>query len=288
MGVGDRATSWTWGRAESRIVIIVASAGGMQALTTLIAQLPGDFPAAVCIVYHMSPEITGLPLVRELDRSGALPCRLAEQGEAIAPGMVYFAPVDQHMLIDDGRILITKGARENRSRPAIDPLFRSAAAAFGHRVIGIVLTGSLSDGTSGMMAIKRCGGICIAQDPADASYPDMPQSVISNVGVDHVASIAEMGALLVGVVGRPPPPSRPIPEDIVIEAGIAARVLSDVPAVSALGSQVPFNCPDCGGVLSCRFRNTHGAKAARRGLTGSHRSDPVHVVVHRQGRPASG
>jgi two-component system chemotaxis response regulator CheB len=100
-----------------------------------------------------------------------------------------------------------------------------------------------------MMAIKRCGGVCIAQDPEDASYPDMPQSVIANVGADYILPIAQMGALLSNLVSRKPPEGKPVPDDIVIEAKIAQRVLSDLPSVEALGDQVPFNCPDCGGVL---------------------------------------
>jgi len=153
------------------------------------------------------------------------------------------------MLIAKGKILVTKGARENRSRPAIDPLFRSAAVAYGNRVIGIILTGYLDDGTSGMMAIKRCGGVCIAQDPADATTPDMPKSVIANVGVDYCFPVAQMGALLSDLLNRELPENKKPPVDIVIEAKIAQRVLSDLPAVEALGDQVPYNCPDCGGVL---------------------------------------
>lgn len=121
--------------------------------------------------------------------------------------------------------------------------------AYGNRVIGIILTGYLDDGTSGMRAIKRCGGVCIAQDPADAAYPDMPQSVITNVGPDYCLPIAQMGVLLSDLVSKQLAPNKPAPEDIVIEAKIAQRVLSDLPSVEALGEQVPFNCPDCGGVL---------------------------------------
>ncbi len=153
------------------------------------------------------------------------------------------------MLIEGDRILITKGARENRSRPAIDPLFRSAAVAHGNRIIGVILTGYLDDGTSGMRAIRRSGGICVAQDPDDADHGDMPRSAIVNVGVDHCLPIAEMGALLSGLAHSRPAPGKSPPEDIVIEARIAKCVLSDLPSVETLGEQVPYNCPDCGGVL---------------------------------------
>lgn len=231
------------------LIVIGASAGGMAALKELVAQFPKNFPAAVFIVNHMSANTTGNVLVKTLNDSSSLPCVHAHDEQAFQHGHIYLAPSDQHMLIVKGKILVTKGARENRSRPAIDPLFRSAAVAYGNRVVGIILTGYLDDGTSGMMAIKRCGGVCIAQDPDDASYPDMPQSVITNVGADYCLPIAQMGALLSDLVSRELPKNEPAPDDIVIEAKIAQRVLSDLPSVEALGDQVPFNCPDCGGVL---------------------------------------
>lgn len=231
------------------LIVIGASAGGMAALKKLVAQLPKDFPAPVFIVNHMSADTTGEALVRGLNESGSLPCVHAHDKQAFKSGHIYLAPPDQHMLIAKGKILVTKGARENRSRPAIDPLFRSAAVSYGNRVVGIILTGYLDDGTSGMMAIKRCGGVCIAQDPEDASYPDMPQSVIANVGADYCLPVTGMGAVLSDLVSRELPKNKPAPADIVIEAKIAQRVLSDLPSVEALGDQVPFNCPDCGGVL---------------------------------------
>ncbi|RAU19437.1 chemotaxis protein CheB [Nitrincola tibetensis] len=234
---------------NSMLIVIGASAGGMAALKKLVAQLPKDFSAPVFIVTHMSADVTGDVLVKVLNESSHLPCVHAHNKQTFKVGTMYLAPSDQHMLIAKGEILITKGARENRSRPAIDPLFRSAAVTYGNRVIGIILTGYLDDGTSGMMAIKRCGGVCIAQDPEDASYPDMPQSVIANVGADYCLPIAEMGALLTDLLRRELPESKPVPEDIMIEAKIAQRVLSDLPSVETLGDQVPYNCPDCGGVL---------------------------------------
>jgi two-component system chemotaxis response regulator CheB len=235
----------------STIVVVGTSAGGMDALSRLVTQLPADFPAAILIVQHMSADATGDMLVKNLAEKGKLPCKHPSDGEGIEPGHVYVAPSDHHMLVEKRLILVTKGARENRSRPSIDPLFRSAAVAYGSGAIGVVLTGYLDDGTSGMMAIKRCGGTCIVQDPMDAAFPDMPQSVLNNLKVDHCVPLARMGALLVELVRRPPKGSKRhgIPEDIMIEAKIAKRVLSDLSAVEALGDQVPFNCPECGGVL---------------------------------------
>ncbi|WP_018168836.1 chemotaxis protein CheB [Thioalkalivibrio sp. ALMg9] len=236
-------------KSNSMVIVVGASAGGMAALKTLVAQLPKGFAAPIFIVNHMSADNSGEALVKALSESSPLACVQAHDEHAFKPGGIYLAPPDQHMLIEKGKILITKGARENRSRPAIDPLFRSAAVAYGNRVIGIILTGYLDDGTSGMMAIKRCGGVCIAQDPEDASYPDMPQSVIANVGADHCLPVSGMGALLSDLLRRELPESKEVPEDIMIEATIAKRVLSDLPSVEALGEQVPYNCPDCGGVL---------------------------------------
>lgn len=249
----------------SRVVVVGASAGGMEALTGLVAQLSADFPAPVFIVNHMGAETTGKALVRALNDAGSVKCSHARDGAAFKRGHVYLAPSDQHMLLVRGKVLVTKGARENRYRPAIDPLFRTAAVAYGKGVIGVILTGYLDDGTSGMKAIKRCGGICIAQDPADAAYPDMPQSVIRHVGVDHCVPLAQMGALLAKLATGKVGASKKPPADLVIEAKIAERVVSDLQSVEALGTQVPFNCPDCGGVL---WQMKHGEPPRYRCHTG--------------------
>lgn len=233
----------------STVVVVGASAGGSEALTALVAQLPADFPAPIFIVNHMAAEVSGKPLVGALNKAGKLKCSHASDGESFKRSHVYLAPSDQHLLLVKDQMLVTKGARENRYRPAIDPLFRSAAVAYGKGVIGIILTGYLDDGTSGMMAIKRCGGTCIAQDPADAAHPDMPQSVVTHVGTDYCVPLAQMGALLEKLAVRKIGAGKKPPNDLVVEAKIAHRVVSDLKSVETLGSQVPFNCPDCGGVL---------------------------------------
>lgn len=234
----------------SSIVVVGASAGGLDALTRLVAQLPHNFAAPILVVHHMSADATGAALLQALNLAGHVPCTEAKNGERIKAGHLYLAPSDRHLMVTKGgKLLVTKGARENRSRPGIDPLFRSAAIAYRNKVIGIVLTGYLDDGTAGMLAIKRCGGVCVVQDPDDAAYPDMPQNALDHVRVDHVVPIAEMGGVLATLLERRPGKDKPIPEDIVIEARIAERVLSDLPSVEAVGDQVPFNCPGCGGVL---------------------------------------
>lgn len=234
----------------SRIIVIGTSAGGLQALIQLIKQLPANFTAPLLIVYHISPDATGNVLLDQLKKNSKLKCSHAVNGTIISSGHVYLAPSDHHLMVtEEGKILITKGAHENRSRPAIDPLFRSSAVAFGNKVIGIILTGYLDDGTAGLIAIKRCGGICIVQDPKEALYPDMPKNAFNQVKVDYCIPISEMGGVLSELVKKKLGKSKPVPKDIRIESEIAQRILSDLPSVNALGEQVPFNCPGCGGVL---------------------------------------
>lgn len=231
------------------IVVIGTSAGGVQALDALISQLSPHLPASIFIVQHMDPENTGRALVKRLCQYKAFGCRLAKNGEVIKPGQIYIAPPDNHLLLKKHVVLVTKGARENRWRPAIDPLFRSAAVAHGPSVIGVVLTGMLDDGTAGLRAIKQCGGLAVVQDPQDAEYPGMPQNAVDNLRVDHCTPIARMGSLLETLVRERPGKHFVIPTDVRIEAEIAEQVVSDVARVNHLGKQVPYNCPNCGGVL---------------------------------------
>ena len=243
------------------VVVIGASAGGLEALKRLVAQIPEDFPAPVFVVRHGAPDARVDILVAELNKHGKLKCRIGRHAEKFAPGNIYVPPADHHLMIRDGQTLVTKGAQENRVRPAIDPLFRSAAVAYGNRVIAVVLTGYLDDGTAGLITVKRCGGICVVQDPDDAVYPDMPRNALRQVDVDHCVPLSQMGGLLTVLARGPFAKRGPVPDDVAIEAKIAERVLSDLPSVNKLGEQVPFNCPGCGGVLwqvgsgkSLRFR----------------------------------
>jgi two-component system chemotaxis response regulator CheB len=231
------------------IIVIGTSAGGLAALDALIGQLRADLRASIFIVQHMAADSNGDALLLKLRKHDAFEYKLAEDGETFERGTIYIAPPDHHMLIKERKVLVTKGARENRSRPAIDPLFRSAAVTHGPKVIGVLLTGMLDDGTAGMIAIKACGGITVVQDPADATYPGMPQSAIDNAEVDHCVPLAAMGGLLEQLSREHSGRRTAIPKDIQIEAEIAERVLSDVDQVEQLGEQVPYNCPNCGGVL---------------------------------------
>ncbi|MDB5213659.1 MAG: CheB methylesterase [Myxococcaceae bacterium] len=251
--MGERASKPQRARSpreqRSRIVVIGASAGGFAALTTLAAELPESFPAVVFAVLHVAPDFPAASFVAKLDRDSGMRWKLPVHGERFSVGTAYLAPPGGHMLVKDHTVLVTKGAHENRYRPAIDPLFRSAAVAHGSRVVGVVLTGMLDDGTAGLEAVARCGGVTVVQEPTDAAFPAMPQSALDNVHVRHRATIAEMGALLDRLVRTPVPKSKRAPEDVAIEATIAERVVSDVQAAEALGDRVPHNCPDCGGVL---------------------------------------
>lgn len=235
--------------AMDRIIVIGGSAGALDACDRLIAQLPSDLPASIFVVQHMSAENTGEALLQRLGQYGSFQAKLADDQEEFKSGRIYIARPDFHLLIKSNRLLVTKGARENRFRPGIDPLFRSAAVNHGPSVIGVVLTGMLNDGTAGLEAIKRCGGVTVVQDPKDATYPDMPKSALANVTVDYCVPVAEMGALLERLIAETPHPRVQVPKDIKTEAEIAERVLSDVAQVNTLGEQVPYNCPNCGGVL---------------------------------------
>jgi two-component system, chemotaxis family, protein-glutamate methylesterase/glutaminase len=210
------------------IIAIGASAGGVEALRTLMRELPPNLQAAVFVVVHIGHRASVLPQI--LSDAGALPAIHPEDGQPIEQGMVYVAPPDQHLLIENGHVHLSNGPKENRTRPAINPLFRSAALAYGPQVAGVILTGLLDDGVSGLWEIKRRGGIAIVQDPEEAMYPSMPYNAIEHVAVDHVLRLAEMPLVLArlsGSDGRAPDAQ----EEIV------SKQVSDI------------TCPECRGTL---------------------------------------
>ena len=239
--------------APSHLIVVGTSAGGMPALVKFVTLLPASLQAAVLVVQHFAPDSDGQQLVDRLARHTALPCRLPVDGEMLEAGTLYLAPPDRHLLAKDGSVphlLVTKGPRENRYRPSVDALFRSAAVAYGARAVGVVLTGMLHDGTAGLEFIKRCGGIAVVQDPAEAEYASMPETALRNVDVDYVVPLALMAPLLDEITrGTVPERHLPIPEDLKQEAAIAERVVGDTEAVSKLGHLVAHTCPDCGGNL---------------------------------------
>ncbi len=181
--------------ASHDIIVVGASAGGVGALVTITRTLPGNLPATIFVVLHIPAQGPSL-LPSILSRFGSLPAVHATDDTEIKQGCIYVAPPDHHMLVERGKVCIVRGPKENRHRPAVDPLFRSAAKVYGSRVIGIILTGSLDDGTAGLLAIKRCGGIAIVQDPHEALYPGMPTNALENVEVDYTIPLADIGPLL--------------------------------------------------------------------------------------------
>jgi two-component system chemotaxis response regulator CheB len=184
------------------VVVVGASAGGIDALTRIVSRLPGDLPAAVFVVLHVSAGATSvLPAI--LTRHGRLPARHATSGEAIEPGTIYVAPPDHHLVLEAGSIALSRGPRENRVRPAIDALFRSAAVAYGARVIGVVLSGYLDDGAAGLAVIKKHGGLAIVQDPDDAQCAGMPRAALEAVDADHVTQVDDAGPLIGRLVRTP-------------------------------------------------------------------------------------
>jgi two-component system, chemotaxis family, protein-glutamate methylesterase/glutaminase len=235
-----------------QIIVIGASAGGVEALTTLARGLPADFPAPLFAVLHV-PSHGSSVLPQLLTRAGPLPAHHPQHGEPILRGRWYVAPPDHHLLIREDHVHLGRGPSENGHRPAIDPLFRSAASAFEARVIGVVLTGSLDDGTAGLMAIKRAGGVAIVQDPAEALYSSMPQSALEHVNVDHVCSIEKLAQLLTRLVREPVATAEStMPSDekgTAFEAEIAARGQDAIEDLEHRGVPSAFACPDCHGVL---------------------------------------
>ena len=232
------------------IVVIGASAGGIDALKTLFAALPADFPASVFVVVHTSPEAPGL-LAHILNHVGRLHATAVRTAERIESGNVYVACPDHHLIVEPGVVRATKGPKENRFRPAVDPLFRSAAQTYGPRVVGVVLTGALDDGSAGLWAVKHLGGTAVVQDPNDAFAPSMPRNALQRVEVDHCVPLAHMARLLVRLVQEPAaaPGEITVPRHIGIEVDIAKAENALHAGVLELGVASNFACPECHGVL---------------------------------------
>ena len=233
------------------IIVIGASAGGIEALKTLVSSLPKGFAASIYIVQHIGLQSPGV-LPDILLRAGPLAAANARNWETIQPGRIYVAPADHHLLIDKaGYVRITKGPKENRFRPAVDPLFRSAATAFGPRVIAVILTGGLDDGTAGLWAVKQQGGTAIVQDPDDALYPSMPMSALRHVDVDYCLPLPEIAPLLIRLVAEEVPEvgGFPMSEEMEIEVSIAREDKAKPAGVMKLGNFSPYTCPECHGTL---------------------------------------
>lgn len=231
------------------IIVVGASAGGVEALTTLVHELPIDLPAAVFVVLHIPPRSSSL-LPQILDRAGPLPALSGRDGASIEPGHIYVASPDHHLLVEHGRMRVVRGPKENRHRPAVDVLFRSAAWEYGPRVVGVVLTGALDDGTAGLLAIKQRGGVAVVQHPDDALYPSMPRSALAHVDVDYSVPLREIAPLLTTlareVIAHQEYAEMETMEqelNIAKQNGGAARI------DTVLGQPSVYSCPECGGVL---------------------------------------
>jgi two-component system chemotaxis response regulator CheB len=230
------------------ILAIGTSAGGVEALMVLVRQFKQDFRAAVFITLHI-PSHFRSSLDQVLSHAGGSPVAFARHGEEVRHGRVYLAPVDRHLMVDDDRIWLGEGARENNARPAIDPMLRSIAACCGHRAIGVVLTGALSDGASGLWAIQQCGGITVVQEPSDAAVPDMPTNALKRIQPDYIVSLAEMPALLLKLVEQPSGEAMPIPSNVRVEIEMAKGRHSTIEEMDRVGSRSGFACPDCHGAM---------------------------------------
>lgn len=243
------------------IVVIGGSAGCLGPLKSLVSSLPGDLPLTIFITVHVSPEAPSiLPAI--LTRAGQIPAVHALNRQPIMKSTIYVAPPDRHLLIEDGCVLASRGPRENLHRPAIDPLFRSAARAYGPRVIGIILSGLLDDGSSGLMAVKLKGGLAVVQDPAEAAFPEMPERAWQYAGAEYVLPISGIRQLLLnsangqtngqGARARRPRSGMEVDSRLGSKALAVEAQHADIerpPVKEQLGMPSVYACPDCHGVL---------------------------------------
>jgi two-component system, chemotaxis family, protein-glutamate methylesterase/glutaminase len=235
---------------QDRIVVIGTSAGGIEALRVIAGALPADFPAPIAIVMHQAPASPGI-LPEILSRAGLLPAARVTSGEPLRPGHIYVPPPDYHLLVEPGRLRLTRGPKENGFRPAVDPLFRTAAQVYGPAAIGVILTGSLDDGTAGLWAVKKLGGTTVVQDPADALFPGMPDSAVRHVEVDHRVTLPEIAPLLTRLTAAPVVDTgqSEVPEHMAIDIKIAQEQNPLQAGLGNVAQPSPIACPECHGVL---------------------------------------
>jgi two-component system chemotaxis response regulator CheB len=236
---------------KRNIIVLGASAGGFEAIQKLISGLPADFDAAILIVWHMSPEVKGI-LPQMINHLKSIPASHAMDNEPLTPGRIYVAPPDHHLLVEMDRVRISRGPRENRFRPAVDPLFRSAAYTYGERVIGIILSGALDDGTAGLWTVKERGGIAIVQDPGEAAVSSMPQNALQAVRVDYTVRVADMAPLLCKLITEEVPEHNGYTVDTKtqIEVNVAMGNSDANASILSQGELSSYTCPECHGVLT--------------------------------------
>ncbi|HZZ95023.1 MAG TPA: chemotaxis protein CheB [Usitatibacter sp.] len=231
------------------VIGIGASAGGVTALQRLARLLPAGLPAPVLVVQHIGPYPSVLPQL--LTAAGPLPAQHAVGGETPRPGRVYVAPPDRHMIVEDGVLRCVHGPKEHHTRPAIDPLFRSMALAYGPRAIGVILTGWGEDGTPGLQAVSACGGTVLVQDPAEAQQANMPMSALRYVDVDGTFRIAELPQMLTALLSRVPPELAIARPRLALEEEQAIFMSQGNPMehLDKVGAPSAYVCPDCNGGL---------------------------------------
>lgn len=230
------------------VLAIGTSAGGIDALRFLARHFPPDLPAAVVATVHLLQH-TRSTLDRILSDSGPLPAKFAADGEPVEIGRIYLAPPDRHLLIENDRLWLGTGPRENNSRPAIDPMLRSVAACCGSRAVGVVLTGTMGDGASGLWTVAELGGRTVVQDPEDAAFSEMPANAMKLTQPDHVATLAALPALLDRLVRQPAGNPLPIPPRLTMELKIARGRRMPIHAMDGVGRRSVFTCPDCNGAM---------------------------------------
>ena len=230
------------------LIAIGASAGGVEALQYLARNFPHDLQASVLVTVHLSSGSQSV-LDELLTAAGPLPAIFPSEGETLKNAHIYLAPPDRHLLIADNRIVLGTGARENHARPAVDPMMRSIAICCGHRAIGVVLTGMLGDGASGLQAIERCGGMTVVQDPLDALFPSMPDSALDKVIPDHQVRLADVPALLNSLAHQPAGEPAAVPEALKFEVEMAKGGSADINYMDRFGRRSVLTCPDCHGLM---------------------------------------
>ena len=238
------------------IIVVGASAGGVEALCQLVSALPQNLPQAIFVVLHISPHGTSvLPnilnrSIQKQQKGSSLRAAHPKDGEAIEYGRIYVAPPDQHLLVKEGYIRLARGPKENSHRPAVDPLFRTAARTYGARVVGIVLSGTLDDGTAGLAAVKQRGGVAIVQDPDEALFSGMPCSAIENVDVDHILQVSDIASVLVELASKPvEEEGTPVSSEMEMESDMAELELTAMQSIERPGKPSGFACPECAGAL---------------------------------------
>jgi two-component system chemotaxis response regulator CheB len=234
--------------ANRDLVVIGTSAGGVEALLFLAKNLPERFPASVLVTIHL-PSHSRSALDELLNRAGPLGASFASDGEVLRKNRIYIAPPGYHLIARGERLVLGSGPRENNARPAIDPMFRSAALCCGSRAIAVVLTGTLGDGAAGLWAVKQAGGITVVQDPHEAAFPEMPRTALKYVEPDHIATLGELPKLLERLVHEPAGEPLPIPPNLKFEIDVARGGHSNMHEMDRVGSRSVLTCPDCDGVM---------------------------------------